>query len=144
MVMPFPGLKHRIVTDIATGQFKTTPTLDEVHQLLRSKGFDNIQLSQPEWISATRYHKRLCDQFRVGNVFLAGDACHIHSPIGGQGLNTGLQDAFNLGWNLISVLSGEAPEKLLVTYKIERRAIAQQFLANTDTMTKRFADKNPF
>jgi 2-polyprenyl-6-methoxyphenol hydroxylase-like FAD-dependent oxidoreductase len=143
MVMPFPGLKHRVVTDIPTGYFKQPPTLDNVHALLHSKGFNDIQLTQPDWISATRYHKRLSDKFRIGNVFLAGDACHIHSPIGGLGLNTGIQDAFNLGWKLSTVLSGEASPQLLDTYEIERREIAQQVLANTDAMTKRFADKNP-
>lgn len=143
MVMPFPGLKHRIVTDLQAGQFSSPPTLEQVHELLAEKGFKDIELYDAEWISNTRYHKRMADKFRVGRVFLAGDACHIHSPVGGQGLNTGIQDAFNLGWKLAAVISGDAPARLLDTYEQERRAIAQQVLDNTDAMTKRFADKNP-
>lgn len=143
MIMPFAGLKHRIVTDIPSGHFKAPPTLEEVHELLQSKGFDDIRLSEPDWISNTRYHKRLADRFRAGNVFLAGDACHIHSPVGGQGLNTGIQDAFNLGWKLALALSGRASERLLDSYDRERRPIARTVLANTDAMTRRFADKNP-
>lgn len=143
MVMPFPGLKHRIVTDLQAGQFPTPPTLEQVHELLAEKGFRDIRLYDAEWISNTRYHKRMAEKFRAGRVFLVGDACHIHSPVGGQGLNTGIQDAFNLGWKLAAVISGDAPARLLDTYEQERRVIAQQVLDNTDAMTKRFADKNP-
>ncbi len=143
MIMPFAGRKHRVVTDIPAGTYGAPPTLDQVHILLKEKGFGHIRLSEPEWISNTRYHRRLARQFRKGNVFLAGDACHIHSPIGGQGLNTGIQDAFNLGWKMAMALSGQAKPGLLDSYQHERRAIAAEVLQNTDAMTRRFATKNP-
>ncbi|WP_035052210.1 FAD-dependent oxidoreductase [Andreprevotia chitinilytica] len=143
MIMPFAGRKHRIVLDIPSGYFKSEPTLDDVHALLVEKGFSDIRLSEPEWISNTRYHKRLADEFQQGNIFLAGDACHIHSPIGGQGLNTGIQDSFNLAWKMALVLDGKAGRNLLASYAHERRHVAQIVLDNTDALTKRFATKNP-
>jgi 2-polyprenyl-6-methoxyphenol hydroxylase-like FAD-dependent oxidoreductase len=79
------------------------------------------------WASAYSMNARLADRYRVGRVFLAGDAAHIHPPTGGQGLNTSLQDAYNLGWKLAAVLAG-APVKLLATYEEERRPIAAQML----------------
>ncbi|WP_250458427.1 FAD-dependent monooxygenase [Microbulbifer litoralis] len=143
MVMPFAGRRHRVVTDVQTGQFERPPTLDQVHDLLAHKGFTDVRLSEPDWISTTRYHRRLADRFRHGRIFLAGDACHIHSPIGGQGLNTGLQDAFNLGWKLAMVYRGWASADLLDSYETERRQVAEQVLASTDAMTRRFASNNP-
>jgi 2-polyprenyl-6-methoxyphenol hydroxylase and related FAD-dependent oxidoreductases len=80
------------------------------------------------WISDFRPRAALADRFRVGRVFLAGDAAHIHSPAGGQGLNTSVQDAYNLGWKLGAVLRGEAPAALLHTYEEERRSIAADML----------------
>ena len=71
---------------------------------------------------------RLADRYRVGRVFLAGDAAHIHPPTGGQGLNTSVQDSYNLGWKLAAVLKGGAPEDLLATYEEERRPVAAAML----------------
>jgi len=144
MVMPFAGCHHRIVTDVQANQFSTTPNIQHVNELLHSKGFTDIELADPEWISTTRYHCRLADNFRFNRVFLAGDACHIHSPVGGQGLNTGLQDAFNLAWKLAMVTQGTATEKMLDTYGVERRHIAKQVLRNTDALTKKFSNTNQF
>jgi 2-polyprenyl-6-methoxyphenol hydroxylase-like FAD-dependent oxidoreductase len=74
---------------------------------------------------------RLVDTYRQGRVLLAGDAAHVHSPFGGQGLNLGLVDAANLGWKLPTVIRGEMPESLLDTYTAERRPVAEAVLANT-------------
>ncbi|MEU3550759.1 FAD-dependent monooxygenase [Streptomyces longwoodensis] len=81
------------------------------------------------WSSDFRPRAALADRFRAGRVFLAGDAAHVHSPAGGQGLNTSVQDAYNLGWKLAAVLTGAAPEALLDTYEEERRPIAAHILA---------------
>ncbi|MEU3508707.1 FAD-dependent monooxygenase [Streptomyces longwoodensis] len=81
------------------------------------------------WSSGFRPRAALADGFRAGRVFLAGDAAHVHSPAGGQGLNTSVQDAYNLGWKLAAVLTGAAPEALLDTYEEERRPIAAHILA---------------
>ena len=84
------------------------------------------------WFSTYRVHHRVADRFRRGRVFLLGDAAHIHSPVGGQGMNTGLGDAMNLGWKLASVLAARANEDLLATYEPERIAFARRLVATTD------------
>jgi 2-polyprenyl-6-methoxyphenol hydroxylase-like FAD-dependent oxidoreductase len=90
-------------------------------------GHDEIAISAVSWASAYTMNARLADRYRVGRAFLVGDAAHIHPPTGGQGLNTSVQDAYNLGWKLAAVLSG-APDSLLDTYEEERRPIAAQML----------------
>lgn len=89
-----------------------------------------------EWTSAFRIHRRLADTYRAGRVLLAGDAAHIHSPFGGQGMNTGLGDAENLAWKLSLVETGRAGEGLIDTYEAERRPIATEVLGNTSSMTR--------
>jgi 2-polyprenyl-6-methoxyphenol hydroxylase-like FAD-dependent oxidoreductase len=91
-------------------------------------GRRDIRLHEPEWVSLWRANIRLVGRYRVGRVFLAGDAAHIHSPAGGQGMNTGIQDAYNLGWKLAAVTAGASPA-LLDTYEAERRPIAAGVLA---------------
>ncbi len=76
---------------------------------------------EPAWLATFRVNVRQAEHHAVGRVFLAGDAAHIHSPVGGQGMNTGIQDAVNLSWKLGLVLAGRAPERLLDTYEAERR-----------------------
>ncbi|MFK0157449.1 FAD-dependent monooxygenase [Streptomyces sp. NPDC090493] len=85
-------------------------------------------VTEVRWASDFRPRAALADRFRVGRVFLAGDAAHVHSPAGGQGLNTSVQDAYNLGWKLAAVLAGRAPDALLDTYEEERRANAAAML----------------
>ncbi|MGO9935709.1 MAG: FAD-dependent oxidoreductase [Steroidobacteraceae bacterium] len=94
---------------------------------------EDILINSVSWASAFNMNARLADQYRVGRVFLAGDAAHIHPPTGGQGLNTSLQDAYNLGWKLAAVLRG-APEALLDTYEEERRPIAAHTLGLTSKL----------
>jgi 2-polyprenyl-6-methoxyphenol hydroxylase-like FAD-dependent oxidoreductase len=89
------------------------------------------------WVTAYRFHQRLADRFRVGRVFLVGDAAHLMSPFGARGLNSGVADAENLAWKLAWVLSGRSPDSLLDTYHDERRAAASENLAVTDA-TMRF------
>src|SRR5471032_1614026 len=90
-------------------------------------GRSDIQIQSVSWASAYNMNARLADHYRVGRVFLVGDAAHIHPPTGGQGLNTSVQDAYNLGWKLAAVANG-APETLLDTYEQERRPIAASVL----------------
>ncbi|MER6539215.1 FAD-dependent monooxygenase [Streptomyces sp900105755] len=89
---------------------------------------DAADVTEVRWASDFRPRAALADRFRVGRVFLAGDAAHVHSPVGGQGLNTSVQDAYNLGWKLAAVLAGRAPDALLDTYEEERRANAAAML----------------
>ncbi|WP_169730882.1 FAD-dependent monooxygenase [Lentzea kentuckyensis] len=88
------------------------------------------------WESTFRIHRRLASAYRRGNVLLAGDAAHIHSPLGGQGMNTGLGDADNLAWKLALVVQGRASERLLDTYEAERRPIGAQVLRSTTPATR--------
>ena len=87
------------------------------------------------WSSSYRPAKRMVDRYRVGRVFLAGDAAHVHPPTGGQGLNTGVQDAYNLGWKLAAVLRG-GPESLLDTYQEERLPVAAAVLGLSSELYK--------
>lgn len=88
-----------------------------------------------EWASIFRVHQRLADRYRAGRLLLAGDAAHIHSPAGGQGMNTGIGDAENLAWKLATVIGG-ADDRLLDTYEAERRPVAAKVLSGTTTATK--------
>jgi 2-polyprenyl-6-methoxyphenol hydroxylase-like FAD-dependent oxidoreductase len=92
----------------------------------------NITLKNPHWISKYHSHHRAVSNFRKGSCFLAGDAAHIHSPVGAQGMNTGLQDAYNLAWKLAFVIKKNAKEILLDTYNEERIVIAQKLVKSTD------------
>ncbi|MGV9992835.1 FAD-dependent monooxygenase [Streptomyces sp. NPDC003374] len=104
-------------------------TLDGVRELVAAyTPLSAGDVTELRWASDFRPRTGLADRFRVGRVLLAGDAAHVHSPAGGQGLNTSVQDAYNLGWKLGAVLRGEAPETLLDTYEEERRANAAAVL----------------
>jgi 2-polyprenyl-6-methoxyphenol hydroxylase-like FAD-dependent oxidoreductase len=103
-------------------------SVEAVNALVRARtGRDDIVVREILWASTFGINARLAERYRVGRVLLAGDAAHVHPPTGGQGLNTSLQDAYNLGWKLAAVLSG-APESLIDTYEAERRPIAAEVL----------------
>ncbi len=91
-----------------------------------------IEIERVNWFSTYRVHHRVANHFRVGRAFVLGDAAHIHSPVGGQGMNTGLGDAVNLAWKLAMVVKDRADAKLLDTYEPERIAFAKRLVASTD------------
>ena len=91
-----------------------------------------VQVNKVNWFSTYHVHHRVTSHFRKGRAFLLGDAAHIHSPAGGQGMNTGIGDAINLAWKLAAVLAGRAPEKLLDSYEAERIGFARRLVATTD------------
>ena len=95
----------------------------------------NMRLTEAPWMSLYRVNVRMVSKFRIGRVFLAGDAAHVHTPAGGQGMNTGLQDAYNLGWKLAAVLGG-APPSLLDTYEEERLPVAANVLGLSNKLYK--------
>jgi len=108
------------------GEVDLSPTgLNEM--IATRTGRSDILVREVKWASAFQMNARLAEKYRQGRVFICGDAAHVHPPTGGQGLNTSIQDAYNLGWKLAAVLSG-APEVLLDTYEEERRPIAQDML----------------
>jgi 2-polyprenyl-6-methoxyphenol hydroxylase-like FAD-dependent oxidoreductase len=107
------------------------PTLEEFKQQLRMFAGTDFGVHSPRWLSSFGDATRLAERYRVGRVLLAGDAAHIHPPTGGQGLNLGIQDAFNLGWKLAAEVNGWAPDGLLDSYHTERHPVAAAVLDNT-------------
>jgi rifampicin monooxygenase len=107
------------------------PTLEELKQQLRAIAGTDFGVHAPRWLSRFGDATRLAERYRVGRVLLAGDAAHIHPPTGGQGLNLGIQDAFNLGWKLAAEVGGWAPEGLLDSYHTERHPVAADVLDTT-------------
>ena len=91
-----------------------------------------VKVEKVNWFSTYRVHHRVSDHFRKGRAFLLGDAAHVHSPVGGQGMNTGIGDAINLAWKLAAVLAGRAPDSLLDSYESERIEFARRLVATTD------------
>ena len=107
------------------------PTLEEFRRQLRAVAGTDFGVHSPRWLSRFGDSTRLAERYRSGRVLLAGDAAHVHPPTGGQGLNLGLQDAFNLGWKLAAEVNGWAPEGLLDSYHTERHPVAADVLDNT-------------
>ncbi|GAA3176501.1 hypothetical protein GCM10020255_067980 [Rhodococcus baikonurensis] len=116
--------------EVADG--RTVPTtLDDIKQQLLAIAGTDFGVHSPRWLSRFGDATRLAEHYRRDRIFLAGDAAHIHPPMGGQGLNLGVQDAFNLGWKLAAEINGWAPDGLLDTYESERRPVAADVLDNT-------------
>jgi 2-polyprenyl-6-methoxyphenol hydroxylase-like FAD-dependent oxidoreductase len=117
--------------------------LDEVQSLTDTCTHGSVRLHDPVWVTDFRLHHRAAAQYRVGPVFLAGDAAHIHSPAGGQGMNTGIQDGINLGWKLAHALRGLAGAELLETYESERTPVGRMVLRFTDRAFTIATSANP-
>jgi len=132
---PIEHGRYRIIADAGTAP-RRDPTLAEVQALVDRRGPGGIVLSDPVWLSGFSINERKVNAFRSGRAFVAGDAAHIHSPAGGQGMNTGMQDAFNLAWKLAVVERGAASPALLDSYDEERSAVAKQILADSGRLTR--------
>lgn len=143
VVAPLPGGRHRVVATV--DEAPAEPSLSDVQKLLDTRGPRNSAASIEEvlWSSRFRVHHRIAARFRDGAVLLCGDAAHVHSPAGGQGMNTGVQDAANLAWKLTLVLRGQAPDSLLDSYEHERRPVAQEVVSTTDRLTRLATMRSP-
>ncbi|MDG9704132.1 rifampin monooxygenase [Streptomyces sp. DH37] len=132
-VIPLGEGVHRIVVPAeGVAEDRTTaPTLEEFKRQLRAFAGTDFGAHSPRWLSRFGDATRQAERYRVGRVLLAGDAAHIHPPTGGQGLNLGIQDAFNLGWKLAAEVNGWAPEGLLDSYHTERHPVGARVLDNT-------------
>ncbi|MGW2306916.1 FAD-dependent oxidoreductase [Actinomadura luteofluorescens] len=135
VVAPLPGGRHRIVATV--DEAPREPTAADVQALMDARGPKRhpALIKDVVWSSRFRVHHRLAAHYRAGRVFLAGDAAHVHSPAGGQGMNTGIQDALNLAGKLAAVLGDGAPDTVLDEYEAERRPVAEQVVSFTDKMT---------
>jgi 2-polyprenyl-6-methoxyphenol hydroxylase-like FAD-dependent oxidoreductase len=131
-VFPISGTRYRVIADagiVQTGAAPADPTLEDVQSILDVRGPGGITVSDPIWLTRFTINERKVSNYRSGRVFVMGDAAHIHSPAGGQGMNTGIQDAFNLAWKLAMVSRGLGDEEsLLGSYSAERSPIADDVL----------------
>ena len=136
VVAPLPDGRHRIVATV--DEAPEHPGLADVQYLLDMRGpvAQPARLREVVWSSRFRVHHRLADRYRSGRILLAGDAAHVHSPAGGQGMNTGIQDAVALGHALAAAVAGRADEHELDRYEQVRRPVAQRVVAFTDRMTR--------
>jgi 2-polyprenyl-6-methoxyphenol hydroxylase-like FAD-dependent oxidoreductase len=137
-LFPISDGRYRIIADIgqSSGPQPSDPTLTEMQAIVDQRGPGGLLLSEPIWLSAFRINERKIGSYRSGRVFLAGDAAHVHSPAGGQGMNTGMQDAINLAWKLALSCQGICnSESLLDSYSIERSAVGAQVLAAASRLT---------
>lgn len=126
-----PGL-YRLIGTIRDERAAHPESLtfeDVGHEAINSL---QINVNKVNWFSTYKVHHRVTDHFRRGRVFLLGDAAHVHSPAGGQGMNTGISDAINLAWKLTAVIKGEAADSLLDSYEAERKAFANKLVETTD------------
>jgi bifunctional hydroxylase/dehydrase len=134
MVGPLPGgITRLIVCERGTPPRRRTtpPSFSEVAAAWKRLTGTDIAHAEPVWVSAFGDATRQVTEYRRGRVLLAGDAAHIHLPAGGQGMNTSIQDAVNLGWKLAAVVHGTASEALLDTYHAERHPVGRRLLMNT-------------
>ena len=126
------GLYRAVVPAATVAEDRSVPpTLEEFRTQLRAYAGTDFGVHSPRWLSRFSDATRLAERYRVGRVLLAGDAAHVHPPLGGQGLNLGIQDAFNLGWKLAAEVNGWAPDGLLDSYYAERHPVAEDVLTIT-------------
>jgi 2-polyprenyl-6-methoxyphenol hydroxylase-like FAD-dependent oxidoreductase len=134
--MPMREHRWRVILPYAGDRGRRPPTLQEIQQLVGERAPEPVPVSDPAWLATFRCQRRSTHVYRRGPVMLAGDAVHIHSPAGGQGMNTGIMDAHNLAWKLALVASGHSPDELLDTYGAERGPVAADVLALTHALVK--------
>jgi 2-polyprenyl-6-methoxyphenol hydroxylase-like FAD-dependent oxidoreductase len=113
-------------------------TLEELQEIVAPPTDGSVRVRDPAWLTHFRLHHRQIERYRQGRIFLAGDAAHIHSPVGAQGMNTGIQDAWNLGWKLALVARGIAAQPLLDSYEAERWPVGRFLLRYTDRIFSTF------
>ena len=136
LFFPMRGTDHWRVVGIVPPELRGRGdlTLDDVIPSIREEAGAGVALQSCSWFSTYRIHHRRAQRFRDRRCFLLGDAAHIHSPVGAQGMNTGLQDGYNLAWKLALVVSGRADPVLLDSYEAERIPVARRLLSTTDRM----------
>lgn len=134
LVTKLPNGRHRVLISDMGEADDPNLTPRQAFQHLIDGHISGTELTEPDWATKWELWRRITDSYSKGNVFLAGDAAHVHSPSGGQGMNVGMQDAFNLGWKLAMVQRGYARKKLLDTYTPERKPIGAQVISGTHAM----------
>lgn len=142
-IFPMSATRRRIVATVDQTEGEA-PSLEMVKEILAQRAPSGIEARSLHWSSYFRIHHRHAAKLRIGRMFIAGDAAHIHSPFGGQGMNTGLHDIWNLAWKLDLFLKGHGNELLLDSYGSERLPIIQDVIETTDHLTKVMGTPNKF
>jgi 2-polyprenyl-6-methoxyphenol hydroxylase-like FAD-dependent oxidoreductase len=133
---PLGGKKYRIAANLHLDYPRQTFYEQEVIELVQERGHGAYYVTNVSWISPFWIHGKIAEQMRQQSIFLMGDAAHIHSPLGGQGMNTGLQDAYNLAWKLALIIKGKAKSILLDSYQAERHPVVREIVNQTEKFTK--------
>ncbi|WP_281024832.1 FAD-dependent monooxygenase [Rhizobium sp. BK376] len=146
VIFPIPGGRVRVIATV--GKTDPThprpdPTLADVQSMIDSRAGGGFRPTDPVWLSNFRINERKVSDYRRGRAFLAGDAAHVHSPAGGQGMNTGMQDAINLAWKLAMVMREQADSSLLDSYSPERTVVGDMVLRNATLLTDIGTLSNP-
>ena len=143
---PMPeGDTYRIIGNLpAAFEEREDITANDVLPFINNTTKTSIKIVQNNWFTAYKLHHRMADRFRGGRSFLIGDAAHINSPVGGQGMNTGLQDAYNLAWKIAGVINGQIKPAILDTYANERMPVAESLLKTTDAIFNVITSGNVF
>jgi 2-polyprenyl-6-methoxyphenol hydroxylase-like FAD-dependent oxidoreductase len=143
LCIPLPGPDCWRVIATLPNASEQPPSLEWFEETMRKRTHLKPGLYDPLWLATYSVRQRKVERYRVGRVFLVGDAAHAHSPVGGQGMNTGLQDAHNLGWKLALVARKAGRPDLLESYQAEREPIARALLNNTERATRTITLRNP-
>jgi hypothetical protein len=145
VIFPISPGRYRVLADLppSGAEHPPTPTLEQVQAIIDRRGPPGMVAFDPIWLAGFRINGRKVAKYRWGRVFLCGDAAHIHSPAGGQGMNTGMQDAFNLAWKLSLVVRGSAGEHLLDSFSTERSKVGDEVLKTAGRLTTIGTMKNP-
>jgi 2-polyprenyl-6-methoxyphenol hydroxylase-like FAD-dependent oxidoreductase len=144
-IFPISPGRYRIIANVPSvgGDHPRDPTLEEIQAIVERRGPKGANLFDPIWLSGFRINSRKVASYRAGRAFLCGDAAHVHSPAGGEGMNTGMQDAFNLAWKLALAIKGTCGEALLDSYSPERSGVGDEVLKNTARLTAIGTLRNP-
>lgn len=143
-VFPLGEDLYRVVANLEGKEIKTSISEEEVYSIVQERSRGMFKVKSIIWSSPFWIHSRIADYMRQGSIFIAGDAAHVHSPAGGQGMNTGLQDVQNLAWKLALVIKGLADPTLLESYNAERHPVIKEIVTKTESFTKLAISKNSF
>lgn len=149
LLIPMPGGMHRVIAqtektyeDFQHGE-RPDATLEELQRIVDANGPGDIRVHSPQWLTCAPFYHRQAETSVKGRIVLAGDALHLFSPLGAQGLNTGFQDAFNLAWKLAFIEKGWTDANLIASYKSEREGIARRIAAVTARTTRYLTATSP-
>ncbi|HET9168335.1 MAG TPA: FAD-dependent oxidoreductase [Actinospica sp.] len=134
MIAPLPDDVFRILAVLPRRDREID--VEFMQQVLDERGPGGVTITEPTWQTVYRVHARQASEYQRGRAFLVGDAAHVHSPAGGQGMNNGIQDAFNLAWKIAAVLDNSSPATLLADYTAERGEATNRIIADTDRQTR--------